>query len=1006
MAFIAGLSPAATYAIPMDPLDPPPIEEVPEDTFTPPAAGFTWSTPSRFGRDADGDGIIDYHWDAATATYNQAYVNPNGFQIDFDGCQTEDEANAAPTVNTYRWEVFGTDVSAEANACRWSHVFPAEGEYEVKLTITTPDGAAGTYRQVVEVDDLFIVSIGDSYGSGEGNPDVPQTFDDFGFVKTGARWVDKRCHRSAFAGSAQAAMTIERADYQTSVTFISLACSGATINAPIYSGEHYEGSGILAPYRGADPANPNDYNEANFLRSQLQVLSEVANGREIDALIVSGGGNDVHFADIIADCVWHNMPRVFGLGGRCHEQPAVLQRLADDLAALPGRYDALAEALHDSDPEGRPALNIKNVYLTEYPDPTRDDNGETCGSMLGEIIPTTPFDFAKVHIDRDEAEWARNEVVHKLNAQIEAATERHADKGWHFVTGISEQYTNHGYCANDHWVVQPYESARQQGPVWGTTTSWGPIFLLELKAQKGTMHPNGAGHRAYARQIVQALLAAEGPGPSFSTATSSGSITSTMGANGWLTGSCDGGVCSSNKAVFTVAAEDGAGIRAASMTVNGLPCAQVPGITCVAGLDDANTYRWTFEISVDGIYKLNLVASNQNGPSSSFLHDVKVDLHDPGTPAASVAAGTSGANGWYLSPVDVVMNGTDTPGGSGVALIQYQSSLLAGNALFTAVPGATVAIGQDITLQDGTIQPAPEGEYVIQYRAVDQAGRMSPTQSLTVKIDQTQPDVTCDSADGLWHAADVSVACTSSDSVSGLAESADATFNLTTSVPAGIETVSAETNSHTVCDLAGNCVEAGPVGGNMVDRKAPEIRLVTPGAETYTLNQEVAAHYECVDGGSGVVSCQGTVENGSALDTSSTGTKSFSIDAVDNVENTSSAALTYDVTYAIHALYDQTKVHKSGSTVPVKLQIHDANGANMSSADIVLTSVKMSKLDGTETVTNVASSANPDSVFRYDKGLKGYMYNLKLKGLSAGAWLLTFTVSGDPVEHTVAINVR
>ena len=55
-------------------------------------------------------------------------------------------------------------------------------------------------------------------------------------------WQDERCHRSAFAGSAQAALAIEQADPRTSVTFVHLACSGAKVDV-----------GLLEPYAGAEP---------------------------------------------------------------------------------------------------------------------------------------------------------------------------------------------------------------------------------------------------------------------------------------------------------------------------------------------------------------------------------------------------------------------------------------------------------------------------------------------------------------------------------------------------------------------------------------------------------------------------------------------------------------------------------------------------------------------------------------------------------------------------------
>ena len=62
----------------------------------------------------------------------------------------------------------------------------------------------------------------------------------------------------------------------------------------------------------------------------------------------------------------------------------------------------------------------------------------------------------------------------------------------------------------------------------------------------------------------------------------------------------------------------------------------------------------------------------------------------------------------------------------------------------------------------------------------------------------------------------------------GLANPADASFSLVTSVGAGIETANASTDSRVVCDVEGNCATAGPIAGNKIDRKAPSITVTTP----------------------------------------------------------------------------------------------------------------------------------------------------------------------------------
>jgi len=182
--------------------------------------------------------------------------------------------------------------------------------------------------------------------------------------------------------------------------------------------------------------------------------------------------------------------------------------------------------------------------------------------------------------------------------------------------------------------------------------------------------------------------------------------------------------------------------------------------------------------------------------------------------------------------------------------------------------------------------------------------------------DTTQPSVICGSTDGLWHASDVSIPCTASDSGSGLADPADVSFSLVTNVSANTENANAATNSREVCDKAGNCSTVGPFGGQKVDKKASAISIAAPAnTATYLLNAAIAASYGCSDGGSGVASCSGPVANGSSIDTSSVGSKSFTVAATDTVGNGASQT----VTYIVKMETDTTPPALTLPTVPVEM---------------------------------------------------------------------------------------
>jgi hypothetical protein len=252
-------------------------------------------------------------------------------------------------------------------------------------------------------------------------------------------------------------------------------------------------------------------------------------------------------------------------------------------------------------------------------------------------------------------------------------------------------------------------------------------------------------------------------------------------------------------------------------------------------------------------------------------------------PTLTAAASPSGApSGWEHSPVTVTLTASDGTG-PGVKSITY-SATGAQPIAETAVPGSSA---QFSVTADGTTT-------VVAW-ATDNAGTPSIKQSLKVSVDQTPPAIACATPGTAWSAGDISIACTASDPTSGLANPAQATFSLSTSVPAGTETAAAATNSVTVCDLAGNCATAGPITGLKVDRLAPTISMTSP-AGSYTVGQVVNAVYTCTDGGSGLATCTGTVPSGSPLNTAAAGTYTFTVDATDTAGNHSVLVANYTVT--------------------------------------------------------------------------------------------------------------
>jgi hypothetical protein len=112
--------------------------------------------------------------------------------------------------------------------------------------------------------------------------------------------------------------------------------------------------------------------------------------------------------------------------------------------------------------------------------------------------------------------------------------------------------------------------------------------------------------------------------------------------------------------------------------------------------------------------------------------------------------------------------------------------------------------------------------------------------------------------------------------------------------------------------------------------------------------------------------------------------------------------------YTVAPLYDPNKAVKSGAVIPLKLQLRDASGTNLSSPTLVVNLTGFVKKDNQPegTVTD-AGNANADSNFRYDATLQGYIYNLKTTGLTPGTWCLTFTVNGQSnPSYQLLFNVK
>ncbi|MGZ4108808.1 MAG: PxKF domain-containing protein, partial [Actinomycetota bacterium] len=167
--------------------------------------------------------------------------------------------------------------------------------------------------------------------------------------------------------------------------------------------------------------------------------------------------------------------------------------------------------------------------------------------------------------------------------------------------------------------------------------------------------------------------------------------------------------------------------------------------------------------------------------------------------------------------------------------------------------------------------------------------------------DTTKPtiDVTTPAAGASYvigDAVNADYACADEQGGSGLASCVG-------TVPDGdaIDTASLGTHTFEVdaADVEGN-TRTVMVSYDVVkptDSTAPTIAISSPAdGATFVVGDTVSADFACADeGGSGLASCDGTVADGDPIDTSSTGTHAFTVDAADAAGNTSSLTVHYTV---------------------------------------------------------------------------------------------------------------
>ena len=279
--------------------------------------------------------------------------------------------------------------------------------------ITRPDNSVDSVSAQIEVRDLLIAGIGDSVAAGEGNPDKPVALADEGFCfrrflgaargeyfrpsrrgyegdkacddspagspaatadwnSHGARWMSAACHRSLYGYQLRTALALAIENKQIAVTFLPLACSGATIEDGLFN---TQGASECPPTGRCSGTVPPQMEQ---LQDLLAKARKQMPSRKLDLVLLTIGANDIKFAGLVADVIVSaGVERtLFNQGGLLATVPPRRSRLLDRETS--GNFAKLRNAL-------KPLVggNLSRVVYVSYGQPAMRGDAPCPGGRDG-----------------------------------------------------------------------------------------------------------------------------------------------------------------------------------------------------------------------------------------------------------------------------------------------------------------------------------------------------------------------------------------------------------------------------------------------------------------------------------------------------------------------------------------------------------------------------------------------------------------------------------------------
>ena len=345
-------------------------------------------------------------------------------------------------------------------------------------TVDVPlgDGTAQRVAAEINVRDLLIAGLGDSIAAGEGDPDQAVQleggfcFRRFGggqyyrpgragftgdrscengpasesaakdWAHHGARWMSPACHRSLYSYQIRTALALAIEQPHAAVTFLPLACSGASVDTGMFNGQTFDDCPTdvgLDACAGTAPA------QLTELKSIMARVHKQDPQRNLDMILLTIGANDVKFASLVANVIVDARTEriLLGRGGgivSVQDAEAALEQ------NLPAAFARLRAAL-----KPYAGGNLARVVFISYANPAMQAPDKPCpGGRFGlDIHPAFSADATRL---REAANFVDNRFLPTIralatcdgkNACRDPMTDRMT-----FVDAHQSEFESHGMC--------------------------------------------------------------------------------------------------------------------------------------------------------------------------------------------------------------------------------------------------------------------------------------------------------------------------------------------------------------------------------------------------------------------------------------------------------------------------------------------------------------------------------------------------------------------------------